>query len=65
MSKTHANRLIESVSIKENLATIVVKPTSESQTRPLTHLEPEQQKEAWQKAVETAPGGGSTEYNRQ
>lgn len=29
----------------------------ESQLRPLTSLEPEQQIEAWQKVVETAPEG--------
>ena len=31
-------------------------PTSERQVRPLTKLEPEQQREAWTKAVETAGG---------
>lgn len=30
-------------------------PETERQTRPLVKLEPEQQCEAWQKAVETAP----------
>jgi hypothetical protein len=34
------------------LAPIGVKPTSERQTRPLTHLEPQQQKEAWQRAYQ-------------
>jgi hypothetical protein len=32
----------------------------ERQLRPLARLEPEQQKEAWQKAVETAPNGKVT-----
>ena len=31
-------------------------PTSEGQVRPLTKLEPDQQREAWQKAVEQAGG---------
>lgn len=35
-------------------------PTSERQARPLTRLEPEQQREAWQRAVETAPEGKVT-----
>jgi hypothetical protein len=57
MSKTHANRLIDSVVVRENLTPMGVVPTSERQGRPLTSLEPEQQKEVWQKAVETAPEG--------
>ena len=32
-------------------------PTSEYQIRPLTRLEPDQQREAWNKADETAPNG--------
>lgn len=32
----------------------------ETQLRPLTHLEPEQQREAWQLAIESAPGGKIT-----
>lgn len=35
-------------------------PTNERQARPLTKLEPEQQQEAWQRAVETAPNGRVT-----
>ena len=53
-----AYQLIESAQVHNNLSTIVDKlPTTESQTRPLTRLEPEQQKEVLQKAVKTAPGG--------
>jgi len=60
-SKTHANRLIESTKTIEVLTPIGVKaPTTESQTRPLTQLEPEQQVEAWEEAVETAPDGKVT-----
>lgn len=36
------------------------KPVTESQARPLTRLEPDQQRIAWQKAVETAPEGKVT-----
>ena len=35
-------------------------PQTESQARPLTSLPPEQQREAWQAAVETAPNGKIT-----
>lgn len=37
-----------------------VLPITESQARPLTKLEPAQQREAWAKAVETAPNGKVT-----
>jgi len=42
------------------LSTNVDIPKTESQTRPLSRLEPEQQKEVWKKAVETAPEGKVT-----
>lgn len=35
-------------------------PANERQARPLTSLEPEQQREAWQRAVDTAPNGKIT-----
>lgn len=35
-------------------------PTTESQARPLTRLDPEQQREVWQAAVDTAPNGRIT-----
>jgi len=52
--------LIVASGVAENLTTIVVKPINEAQARPLTKLPPEQQKEAFQKAVETAPEGKVT-----
>ncbi|MBW2631052.1 MAG: hypothetical protein JRC90_04705 [Deltaproteobacteria bacterium] len=57
---SYANYLVASTDVMENLTTIVVKPANEGQTRPLTKLEPELQKEAWQKAVDTAPDGKIT-----
>ncbi len=39
----YANRLIASASVIENLVPIGTTPTTESQARPLTKLEPEQQ----------------------
>ena len=35
-------------------------PENEAQTRPLADLEPEQQREVWLKAVNTAPAGKIT-----
>lgn len=61
MSKRHANRLIMSSDVIENLGpTGPVLPTSERQARPLTSLEPEQQVAVWERAVETAPNGKVT-----
>lgn len=39
---------------------VPVLPATESQARPLTALEPEAQREVWQRAVETAPNGKVT-----
>ena len=60
--KPRAYQLIEAAQVAGNLSTIVDKPTNEAQVRPLTGLEPEQQREVWDNAVETAlpsstPGG--------
>jgi hypothetical protein len=56
MSKTQANRLISSSGAAQNLAPMGVIPLSERQARPLTTLPPEQQPEAWERAVEIAEG---------
>jgi len=58
LSRPRAYQLIEAVEIKSNLSTTVDIP--ERQLRPLARLDPEKQKEAWQKAVETAPEGKVT-----
>jgi hypothetical protein len=60
--KPRAYQLTEAAQVAGNLSTIVGKPTNEAQVRPPTGLEPEQQREVWDKAVETAlpsstPGG--------
>lgn len=61
-ARATAYRLIDSAKVKENLSPIGDKalPTNESQTRPLTHLPPKQQREVWKEAVETAPEGKVT-----
>jgi flagellar motility protein MotE (MotC chaperone) len=60
MERNYANKLIQASAVVDNLGTIVPTPTNEAQARPLTHLEPDQQREAYQKAVETAPEGKVT-----
>ncbi len=60
MSRPRAYQLIESVEIKNNLSTVVDNTIPERQLRPLARLEPSQQREAWQKAVDTAPEGKVT-----
>ena len=60
-TKSYANYLVSATSVIDNLSettTMVVKPESERQARPLAKLEPSQQREAWQKAVEPAPKRG-------
>lgn len=60
-NSSRARQLIASAKVTENLKSVTtVTPTTERQTRPLSSLEPAQQQEAWQKAVETAPEGKVT-----
>jgi hypothetical protein len=62
--RSRSYRLIDAVTVVENLADNSemlpigqqILPTTERQVRPLTKLEPEQQREAWSKAVESAGG---------
>jgi len=54
-NRAHAYRLMGSAKVIETLSPIGdIKPTTESQARPLAKLEPEQQRKVWQKTVETA-----------
>jgi len=53
----YARYLLASTEVVENVSGGTIVPVSESQARPLARLEPEQQREAWAKAVETAPEG--------
>lgn len=54
MSKTNANRHILAFKTTKLLAPIGVTPAKESQVRPLTKLDPEDQLEAWRKVVDRA-----------
>jgi hypothetical protein len=61
--RSYAKYLIAATSVIDNLstmATIVAKPVTETQCRPLARLPADQQLIAWQKAVETAPDGKIT-----
>ncbi len=59
--RRHAYRLIEAVGVNENVSHgTQIKPSSERQLRPLSRLEPEQQKKVWKKAVQTSPKGKVT-----
>ena len=59
-TRMRASQLIAASGVVENVNNCLQKPTTESQVRPLTKLEPEQQKEVWEKAVQTAPEGKIT-----
>ena len=56
MQRNYANKMIAASEVVQNLGTIVpILPATESQARPLTQLEPEEQAVAWQRVVESAP----------
>lgn len=62
-TRDYAKKIMRAADVIENLQnnTIVsFLPATESQARPLTPLAPEQQREAWTRAVETAPEGKIT-----
>ena len=61
LTRRHVNRQIAAASVVSNLGPIGPKlPQTESQARPLSQLDPDQQRAAWAEAVETAPGGKIT-----
>lgn len=55
-----AYQFIDSARVIENVSDCLQRPANEYQTRPLARLEPDQQRKAWQKAVDTAPDGKVT-----
>jgi len=60
-NRAHAYRLMDSVKVINNVSeSETKKPVNLEQTRTLAKLEPDQQRQAWQKAVETAPDGKVT-----
>lgn len=60
MSSRKAYRMIDAAEVVENLRPIGHVLETESQARELKGLEPDQQRQVMQKAIETAPGGKVT-----
>lgn len=56
----HVDRLIRAAQIAESLQPVGVSPRCERQVRPLAALEPQQQREAWIRAIQTAQDGRVT-----
>ncbi len=61
-NSSRARQLIDAAQVVANIqsVTVVTLPDSETHVRPLVYLPPEAQREVWQVAVETAPGGKVT-----
>lgn len=57
--RAHAYRMIEATQAVDNVSNWrqLPPPANEAQARPLTRLEPEQQREVWQQVIDTAPMG--------
>jgi hypothetical protein len=61
MVASRARQLCLAAEAVNNLESVTnVTPANEAQARPLAPLAPEQQREAWSRAVETAPNGHPT-----
>lgn len=65
LSRSHAYRLIDQVSVVENLSPtgdspVAVSAPTERQARELAGLAPDKQREVWTAAVVSAPGGRPT-----
>ncbi len=52
MARNYANKMIAATAVVSNIGMGTIVPTTESQARPLTKLEPEIQREAWRETVE-------------
>lgn len=62
LRQSRAYQLLDAAEVVGNLksSTIVELPANEAQVRPLAKLTPAEQRQAWEKAVETAPNGKIT-----
>lgn len=61
IERRHAYRLMDAAAVSQNVSHgTQALPQSERQARPLTALEPDEQREAWRLARETAPSGKIT-----
>ncbi len=60
-TRRHTNRMIASAEVTTNLGPLgPILPATERQARPLAALPPAQQREAWERVLETAPNGKIT-----
>lgn len=60
-NSSRGRQLTSAAEVAGNLRSVTtVTPQNEAQTRPLAKLSPDQQREAWLKAIQTAPEGGVT-----
>lgn len=59
-TRMRASQLIAAAEVIQNVNNCLQIPMTESQARPLASLPPEIQREAWERAVETAPNGRIT-----
>jgi len=60
IERRRAYQLMDAAEVTQNVKNFSHLPERESHAAPLAHLEPEQQREAWQQVVETAPEGKIT-----
>jgi len=58
--RTYAHYLIEATKVMDDVHNCERVPTCEAQARPLTKLAPEKRRDAWMKAVSSAPDGKVT-----
>ena len=59
-TRMRASQLIAAASVVQNVNNCLQNPATESQARPLAALPPAQQREAWERVLETAPNGKIT-----
>ena len=59
-SESRIYQLMDAAKVERNISTMVEKPIPERQLRPLTKLQPDEQIEVYQEALDTAPGGKIT-----
>lgn len=61
-NSSRARQLMAAIETADNIKSVTNSngPKNELQLRPLARLEPDQQREAWQKALDTAPDGKVT-----
>ncbi len=64
MTRMRASQLINAAEVARNVNNCLQQPTHEAQVRPLTKLEPEQQREAWSLAIAASPNPTAIEVEQ-